>query len=963
MSILQKGQALPWQGKQIHIEAVLGAGMTAEVYRAVVASPDGGQQEAALKYLRPGVGKDVEKLFFAEPENLQRVHQAWEAAQNDDGVLGQLVREFPFPAPRLLGESKAPPFILMDLIRGTPLEEFLASYRSDHDIEDWEPLVLALGVHLGTLLWVLHDHARRCYSDMKIGNFWWAGSEEAPALVLTDWNVLNELREEWVQRDLFLATLMLYTWLTGDTLPRQRLQITVPLGTLPAFRSLSRGVQQFLRRALSPTLNIRYATAEAWATALREVLGWWRMEDDALTQALEQEIASIRQLESKIQAQESRGTPDRHLILEQAQAYQKFGSMLDIADLRGLASDEQQDVYQDYVDRLSPLGIGKRALQGLSFDLAMEQFERGASLFPAQAPAYRHWWTAADGAQHLPMEVFRQVRDKVLQAVEKANERRWREAKSLLDDAATVILGGNAEAWQMLLEDLAGGRRGRGADDLLGNGIVLLALEAQAVLLEQEAQNALQRGDYDRAENLALQARALADLLPLDDRHVWYIQRSEIAALEDEIVRRKESAARESELWGVVRNAWENSAWEQAMDALRSAWDQLPEQHEDVLKAWQETAQKMWAQGDVQALRELMNRLIPLLPETDAFKEFIPLQNALALLHQLGVAREKGLESADWETIEHWWQSLLDHGRQMQWGIQPLLQEAKAWEQATLEAGMWEAWARLMETWEAPAWEAWRAETAKLRQMANAYIRDLLEGKLQTLEKLATVLTGQTPLLANLAEKELRALASSLEMVPDLVTEDWQRRVQAVSRRIGEVKALQSRVKQAADRHDEETWRIVEQSLSLGRPLPGEQPLGALVDAVGALRAMGIADIPAEYSNTTAYYRAFVAQNKHAEGETPLERLHHWLFHLWLGSTDMELWQDWLTLLKRRGGGSPRAWENVYWWASRLARHLPENAEEMRRTLQQAQEEALDTLDFLRYWEERLPSANQPATT
>ena len=967
MSILQKGQVLPWERGEIRIEAVLGAGMTAEVYKALAPLQPGGLQEVALKYLRPGATRDVENLFFAEPENLQRVYQAWESAQDDEGLLGQLVRAFPFPAPRLWGESREPPFILMDLIRGTPLDEFLAAYREEHDIEDWEPLVLTLGVHLGTLLWVLHEYARRCYSDMKIGNFWWAGSEEAPALLLTDWNVLNDMGTEWVQRDLFLATLMLYTWLTGDVLPRQRLQIAVPLGTLPAFRGLSRGVRQFLRRALSPTLNIRYASAEAWTKALWEVLGWWRMDDDALMQSLEKEVAAIRELEAQIKTQESEGTPERQLILAQAEAYQKFGNMLDIAGLRGLASEEYEAVYQDYIDRLSPLGIGQRALQGLSFDLAMEQFERGASLFPDQAPSYRHWWTAADGAKHIPMEVFRRIRDKVLQAVEKANGGRWREAKSLLDEAAATILGKEVEAWQTLLHRLAEGRRESGVDESVWeNGIVVLAVEAQAVLLEQEARRALQRGDYERAESLASQARALTDLLPLDDHHLWYIQSNEIAALEDEVARRKESSTKESELWGVIRQAWQEGEWAQAMDALRNAWDWLPEkQRGEVLKAWLETGRQMWERGDVQALSTLVGRLASLTyegwGENAALKaQFVMLQNVLALLHQLASQRMTNFESVDWGNIETWWQDLLERGRQLQWGLQPLLQEATAWAQATLESGTWEGWYRLVRVWETVDWDVWNTEVVRLRQRAHTYLRNLLERRLSALETLSLVLTERTPLLTDLAESDARALALSLSMARDVETSDLQSRLQKVEKRVQEVKAAQSRIQEAARQHRGSTWRTVEQALSLGRPFPGEQPLGALVDALGALRAMGEREIPEEYPNTMTYYRVFVAQNPRAQGDTPLARLHHWIFQLWLASTDREQWQEWLTLLKRRGVDTVQSWESVYWWASQLSRHLPAEDEETRMALQQVQEEALDTLDFLRYLGERLAHKDQP---
>lgn len=969
MSILQKGQVLPWGDKQIHIEDVLGTGMTAEVYRAVVVSQDDERQEVALKYLRPGVGEDVEKLFFAEPENLQRVYQAWETAQHDEGMLGRFVRTFPFPAPRLWGESKNPPFIVMDLIQGKPLGEFLDSYRKEHEtyIERWEPLILRLGVHLGTLLWVLHDHARRCYSDMKIGNFWWVGSEESPALLLTDWNVLNELGEEWIQRDLFLATLMLYTWLTGDVLPRQRLQITVPLGTLPAFRRLSRGVRQFLRRALSPTLNIRYASAEAWTMGLWEVLSWWEMEDDALMQTLEQDFATIREIEEQIKAQEEQGAPDRDLILAQAAAYQKFGNKLDIADLRGLAPDEYLDVQRDYEERLSPLGIGQRALQGLSFDLAMEQFERGASLFPDQAVAYRHWWTVADGAKHIPMEVFRQVREKVLQAVEKVNERRWREAKSLLDEASATILGIDVDAWQMLLESLAEGKRESGIGDNTGNGIVLLALEAQAVLLEQEAQNALQRGDYDRAEKLAIQARTLADMLPVDGQHLWYIQSNEIAALEDEIVHRKESAAKESELWGVIRNALENGAWERALEALRKAWDWLPEQRDDVLMAWMEAARKMWERGDVQALRVLVSRLAPLvqgaLTETSAMKtQFVTLQGVLALLHQLATLREKNLAGVDWQKVVVWWQDALQQGRQLQWGTQPLFQEAQRWEQIALENGQWEGWYYLLDAWETVDWDTWRADVARLHQRADGYIRARLEGDLRTLEKLTAVLTERTPLLVEMAEEGLRVLKTSLQMAGEAENKDLQQRLDGISQRIREVKFVQKESEEAIQQRRVEAWKVVDRALRLGRPLPGEQPLGALVDAVGALRMLGETEIPAEYPNVTKYYQSFVAQDPQVEGNTPLQRLHNRLFYLWLSSTDMEMWQNWLALLKSQGKYSLRQWENVYWWASQLARHLPEGAEEMRRSLQQMQEEALDTLGFLQFLAERRVGAEQLAT-
>ena len=53
-----------------------------------------------------------------------------------------------------------------------------------------EPSGLRLGIQLFGLLAVLHEEARRTYTDYKFENLWW--EPDGQRLRVTDWNVVSE---------------------------------------------------------------------------------------------------------------------------------------------------------------------------------------------------------------------------------------------------------------------------------------------------------------------------------------------------------------------------------------------------------------------------------------------------------------------------------------------------------------------------------------------------------------------------------------------------------------------------------------------------------------------------------------------------------------------------------------------------------------------------------------------------
>ena len=98
-----------------------------------------------------------------------------------------------------------------------------------------------IGLQIGKLLTLLHEKTGRCYSDIKLDNFWMMENPDEPhkpLLKITDWSILADLDEEGVQRDLFFASLIMNHTLTGTMPEYARNQLSTSLEDASKFTQL-----------------------------------------------------------------------------------------------------------------------------------------------------------------------------------------------------------------------------------------------------------------------------------------------------------------------------------------------------------------------------------------------------------------------------------------------------------------------------------------------------------------------------------------------------------------------------------------------------------------------------------------------------------------------------------------------------------------------------------------------------
>lgn len=608
MSLLSVGDRVQVRDRTFRVDRALGSGMTSEVYLV----RDETNHPYALKCLRPHTSQDVQSLFYQEMENLQRIQQAWEEVRKrpQDIELLRWVHDLPLPAPRfLLGDNRC---FVMEYIQGPTAEDAFQAWR-EKQIEQIEYWGLTVALQLGLLLWVLHEQVQRCYSDMKIGNLILVRAPSPPFpfyLKIIDWSVLNPVDTSWVQKDLFLASLIVYQLITGESLPRLGLRISVPMGQAQGFKTLSQGMQRFLRQALSPVLRVRHATAQAWTEDILTLWKYWAEPEENLLRDLAQRYHQVRRL---LDAYLHDPKPDvQHRV-----QIQRFAEAYFVAEIRSERAlpETWAQIYKEYTELLHPLSIGERALRGLSFDLAKEQFAQGEALFPEEKEKYSHWWLAADGAQHMDPEIFRRLREDILEGVKALTEGQWEVAYGKFLPVAKALLHrvlDEQDVRSLEQHPYAFFMQRWAQQDLpqqLHNGLFWIFLEILGVRRQRDAEAALRRGELEKAKTYVEELRQIWHWLPKEGDHfTWFLSQAEIADLQERVFQ----ALRLSEAWKTLQQklqeALTHRRWSEVYAALRELWE-FPQHREFTLQHWREAIRVAWQQGDVSALKTLINGL------------------------------------------------------------------------------------------------------------------------------------------------------------------------------------------------------------------------------------------------------------------------------------------------------------------------------------------------------------------
>ncbi|MBN2004303.1 MAG: hypothetical protein JXA21_13190 [Anaerolineae bacterium] len=275
---LSPGMLVPGEYDSYEIEAFLGLGLTAQVYRARgVASG----RVVALKMLRHDASVVSTEHFWHEAQVLRELQKAGIAA-----------------APALYERYDAPgadfQFLALEYVDGAHYEALVERAAPLPEQEALEVARQAL-----TVLRVLHEQVGRTYTDMQLKNFYWDGAQQQ--LKILDWNHVSTQRghiqpkelqgfgvatfEALAQRDVARFGAYLYRFLTGKgALERGETAWALGQRAGEQWERLSVAARQLVQRALHPDPARRYATAGAFLAGVTALQAQWRAEVDVETE-------------------------------------------------------------------------------------------------------------------------------------------------------------------------------------------------------------------------------------------------------------------------------------------------------------------------------------------------------------------------------------------------------------------------------------------------------------------------------------------------------------------------------------------------------------------------------------------------------------------------------------------------------------------------------------------------------
>jgi serine/threonine protein kinase len=549
----EPGEEFHWREKNYTVKKLLGSGMTANVYLASM----GDEQEVAIKVLKPGVSKDIRDIFIKEPENLGRVKSAWQEVYPQDPLI----------IPEFYGAEmdSETPFIVMELIQGKKLADV-----SEESLGLKEDKAYWIGLQIGKLLTLLHEKTGRCYTDIKLDNFWLVdnpGNSEKPFLKITDWSILAELSDEGVQRDLFFASLIMNHTLTGSMPEYARNQLSTSLEDAKKFNELCSRTKEFLNRALSRNIARRYQKSRDWFSEVQKLHRLWSSSGVSL---LDEAVEAWDQMQSSLA---------KNLHDAAAKNYQNAKACLEIAGDKGVYSD----VWKDYWQRVqrheaeqSYLGRGKTQYLGSGFEQAVEYFLEGADLYPSQSEVLWRWAWLAKAAFSVGVDDFRPVRADAMQGLEELLAGNSNAAFNTFSRVAEMLTAKNIQ---------------------IPDGLRFLASEAQILNLVNEASDLRNIGKYDDAIELIKKAANLYGKLPNDPPIHWVDVYGDINKLLDDVEKEKRTLGESNELLRKAQESQSNKDIVAAAAEFHHAYSKAPDSRSAML-AWKDAITTLLREGD-----------------------------------------------------------------------------------------------------------------------------------------------------------------------------------------------------------------------------------------------------------------------------------------------------------------------------------------------------------------------------
>lgn len=237
------------RGSRYQLIEELGSGAIAVVYRGRPAQgPEDGALDVAAKVPLRLLSRDLLGRFWSEHDILRDLGQ-----NADKKGWGHL-----FPrAWRGYAESGGTEVLLMDLARGERLVSLAAASGGRLP----EPLGLAAGLQYAQLLLVLHDDAHMSCVDRKPNDFYWQGDERSGKLMVLDWNVVRQGKEQNVSEDIFVFGRIWYELLLGSPPVSGADRVGRDITAHRDWEELSYGTRAILRQALQSDPSRRQESA------------------------------------------------------------------------------------------------------------------------------------------------------------------------------------------------------------------------------------------------------------------------------------------------------------------------------------------------------------------------------------------------------------------------------------------------------------------------------------------------------------------------------------------------------------------------------------------------------------------------------------------------------------------------------------------------------------------------------
>lgn len=544
----------------------LGAGATAVVYKGHYHN-----RVVAVKVMHPEVSDTTRSFFLSEGTNLSQLRQNWPQCWPKDPLA---VPEFIAEQPR--GEQ---PYLVMEFLQGTPVEELLKEGRKFNELE-----TLELGIQLGKILVVLHEKMNQCYADIKFGNLWLLDKTDPKAriqLKVSDWNVLSEKTEDRVQRDLFYASQFLFRILTRVSLPLRGMQLEGRVENQEAFKRLSIAMQRFFQMALHPNPAFRFETAREWVNYLKDVAGWWKQEAYELYPT----IGSL--LEQAVKLREDRKLAEAAHILRQVR------DMLDNLrrEERGDRAADAQVVQmfevkiKEGLESTSELKSGQILLDSRSFSEAAQIFLNGAELNAVEPEKILRYYWLAKAAQILGREWF-----DAFNSPESQNA-----ADNRLVKGVEALVAGNIRAAHDVFNSAVEQLGARAPEELRA-----LRDETVILLSGERASQYRQQGKYREAEIELNKAAQLYRRLPVYPKTNWSEALGDVYQLWQFALHEQQTLGESQRQRDLAKTALSRSGWREAAQHFVTAVE-AAEQSDEAVAEWRQAVRDRMTAGDLDA--------------------------------------------------------------------------------------------------------------------------------------------------------------------------------------------------------------------------------------------------------------------------------------------------------------------------------------------------------------------------